>query len=67
MNSNGSDLHQITGDGVDATFGLPFSWSLPGEKIVYTRYQSTDWTMNNGVLWMIDVISGTQTQLTFNP
>ncbi len=66
MNINGSDFYQLTSDGVDVDYGLPFSWSPEGKKIVYTQYQSTDWTMNNGVLWMIDVDSGTETQLTFN-
>lgn len=67
MNSNGSDLHQVTNKGVDADFGIPFTWSLAGDKIVYTRYQSTDWTMNNGVLWLLDIQSGMETPLTFNP
>jgi len=66
MNINGSDFYQLTSDGVDVAYGLPFSWSPEGKKIVYTQYQSTDWTMNNSVLWMIDVDSGTETQLTFN-
>jgi len=67
MNINDGDFYQLTSDGVDVVYGLPFSWSPEGKKIVYTKYRSTDWTMNNGVLWMIDVDSGTETQLTFNP
>ena len=66
MDSIGSNLLQLTTTGVDATFGLPFSWSPIGDKIIYTRYQS-DWTMKNGVLWMIDVNAKTETQFTFNP
>jgi TolB protein len=67
MNSNGSNLHQITANGVDGNFGISFSWSPTGEQIVYTHYQTTDWTMNNGVFWMMNLISGNKTQFTFNP
>jgi len=62
-----NNLQQLTIHGVDVDFGLPFSWSPDGNKIVYTRYQSTDWTMKNGVLWLIDINTKTETQLTFNP
>lgn len=67
MDSTGSNLRQLTTTGVDVDFGLPFSWSPVGDKIIYTRYQSTDWTMKNGVLWMIDVNARAETQFTFNP
>jgi Tol biopolymer transport system component len=67
MNSDGTNPEQLTHDGVSDPFGLPFSWSPTGDKIVYTHYRTTDWTMNNGVLWVIDFNAKTQTQLTFNP
>ncbi len=67
MDSTGSNLQQLTSHDVDATFGVPFSWSPSGDKIVYTYYRSDDWTMNNGVLWMLDLRSRTATQFTFNP
>ena len=67
MDATGNNRRQLTTKGVDETFGLPFSWSPAGDKIVYTRYQSTDWTMANGVLWMIDVASKTERQFTSNP
>ncbi|MDP1677344.1 MAG: DPP IV N-terminal domain-containing protein [Bacteroidota bacterium] len=67
MDSTGSNLLQLTTTGVDVDFGLPFSWSPVGDKIIYTRYQSTDWTMKNGVLWTIDVNSKIEKQFTFNP
>jgi TolB protein len=67
MVTDGSSLQQVTSNGVDADMGIPFSWSPIGEKLVYTRYRPDDWTMNNGVLWMMDIISGDNTQLSFNP
>ncbi len=62
MDTTGNNQYQLTFHGADDAF----SWMPSGDKIVYTRYQSTDWTMNNGVLWMIDINSKTETQFTFN-
>lgn len=66
MMSNGTNPKQLTQDGVDATFGLPFSWSPCGERIVYTHYRD-DWTYTNGVLWIVNVSTLEKKQLTFNP
>jgi TolB protein len=66
MNSDGSNLSQLTSTGVDATFGLPISWSPNGSSIVYTDYRSNDWTYNNGTLWILDPVTGGKRQLTFN-
>jgi hypothetical protein len=65
--SLGNNQQQLTTSGVDVSFGLPFSWSPNGDKIIYTRYRSTNWTMKNGVLWLIDVNSRTEIQFAFNP
>ena len=67
MNSDGSNKSQLTSTGVDATFGLPFSWSPDGSSIVYTDYRSNDWTYDNGTLWVLDPSAGGKRQLTFNP
>lgn len=67
IDSTGNNQQQLTTSEVDVSFGLPFSWSPDGSKIIYTRYQSTDWTMKNGVLWMIDISTKKETRLTFNP
>ncbi|MCL6098870.1 MAG: DPP IV N-terminal domain-containing protein [Bacteroidetes bacterium] len=67
MDSVGNNKQQLTISGVDVSFGLPFSWSPDGSKIIYTRYQSNDWTMKNGVLWMVDMNNKTETQFTYNP
>jgi len=60
MNCDGTGVRQLTQNG-----GLHPSWSPDGSKIVYARH---DWTINtpeNGVLWVIDMTTGTESQLTF--
>lgn len=66
MDETGSNLRQMTNSGVDAAFGLPFSWSPDGEKLVYTHYNSNNWSYNNGVLWILNISTGAEYQLTFN-
>lgn len=66
MDSTGGNLRQLSTQGVDVDFGLPFSWSLDGSSIVYTDYRSNDWTYNNGILWILKPIMGEKKQLTFN-
>ncbi len=66
MDTTGTHLRQLTTAGVDATFGLPFSWSPDGSSIVYTDYRSDDWGYDNGTLWILDVNTGEKRQLTFN-
>ncbi len=43
-----------------------FSWSPDGSRIVYTQHNYNDWSYNNGVIWIIDVNTGNEFQLTFN-
>ena len=43
-----------------------FSWSPDGDKIVYTQHNYSKWNYNNGVLWVIDINTGTEKQLTYN-
>jgi Tol biopolymer transport system component len=60
MNSDGTEVRQLTQNG-----GRHPSWSPDGSKIVYVRH---DWTVNtpeNGVLWVIDMTTGIESQLTF--
>lgn len=66
INTTGDDLRQLTANNVDVDFGLPFSWSPDGEKIVYTQYNANDWSYDNGVLWIINVSNSAEYQLTFN-
>lgn len=67
MDADGTNQRQLTTHGVGSFFGAPFSWSPIGNKIVYNHYQANDWTMYNGVLWLLDVSTGIATQLSFNP
>ena len=60
MNSDGTGARQLTQNG-----GLSPSWSPDGSKIVYVRYKWTINTPENGVLWVIDMTTGTESQLTF--
>lgn len=60
MNSDGTGVRQLTQGG-----GRHPSWSPDESKIVYTRYDATVNTEKNGVLWVIDMTTGTESQLTF--
>jgi Tol biopolymer transport system component len=60
MNADGTEARQFTRNP-----GHYPSWSPDGSKIVYIRQ---DWYINtpeNGVLWVLDVASGEESQLTF--
>jgi Tol biopolymer transport system component len=59
MDANGSDARQLTRHG-----GSNPSWSPDGTSVVFSR---ENWRTNdpgNGVLWVVDVETGTETQLT---
>lgn len=66
MDTSGSNQHQLTTQGIDVSFGLPFSWSPDGTRIVYAVYRSNDWGYENGVLWTLNLNTGEKKQLTFN-
>lgn len=66
MDTVGSNLRQISSQGVDVSFGSPFSWSPDGKKIVYTVYRPDNWGNENGVIWVFDFVTGEKTQITFN-
>jgi Tol biopolymer transport system component len=59
MKADGTGARQITTQG-----GYHPSWSPDGTKIVFTRENWVCNTPENGVLWMIDVRTGVETQLT---
>ena len=62
MSSDATSIVQLTHEGVNQDL---FSWKPTGNEVVYTRYTSRyDYT--NGTLWIVDVLTGEQRQLTFN-
>jgi Tol biopolymer transport system component len=66
MDTTGTNQQQLTTQGVDVSFGLPFSWSPDGTSIVYTVYRADNWGYANGVLWVVDITTAIKRQLTFN-
>jgi TolB protein len=66
MNSDGNNPRQLTTEGVDVTYGLPFSWNPDGIAIAYTYYRGDERTNKNGTIWIIQVDTGEKRQLTFN-
>ncbi len=67
MNADGSGKHQLTTEGVETGSGVSFSWNPTGNFIVYTKYRFDSWPPQNGTLWIININTGQQQQLTFNP
>jgi Tol biopolymer transport system component len=63
MNSDGSGPRQLTSYGT-AEF---FSWSPDGRRIAYVRFNDAFTSEINGTIWLIDVTTGEDKQLTFNP
>ena len=59
MAANGAGARQLTKCG-----GYHPSWSPDGTRIVYTRENAVCDTPENGVLWVVDVRTGIETQLT---
>lgn len=54
VDATGKNSRAITTEGVLNRF----YWSPDSMKILFVRYQSTDWTVENGSLWTVDVVSG---------
>jgi len=66
MNSDGSNQTQLTAEGISA-IDVPFTWSPTGDIIVYTKYRFDQFPDQNGTLWLLNVSTGQDQQLTFNP
>lgn len=65
MDTTGTNQRQLTAEGVEVNDDI-FSWSPDGKKIVYTQHNYNKWNYDNGVLWIIDINTGAEYQLTFN-
>jgi Tol biopolymer transport system component len=66
MNSDGSDQTQLTTEGISAS-DVPFTWSPAGNIIVYIKFRYDQFTAQTGTLWLLNVNTGQEQQLTFNP
>ncbi len=62
MNGDGTNIRQLTTEGA----GQMFAWNNGGDEIVFLSFRYTDYTISNGVFWMINVGTGEKRQLTFN-
>jgi len=67
MDSTGSNLQQLTYNGMSDNSGVTFSWDSTGKFIVFTKYRFDKWPPQNGTLWIININTGQQCKLTFNP
>jgi Tol biopolymer transport system component len=62
MDSDGQNARRLTQTGV-----LAFaSWNPTGEEIVYVRFSQHDSSLENGTIWIVNVVSGDARQVTFN-
>ncbi len=67
MDSSGNHIKQLTSNGVASSWsGIPFSMSPDDRYVVYTRYDWNDWSYVTGTLWIYDLKTGANHQLTFN-
>ena len=53
--------------GTTSIAGAHPSWSPDGSKVVYTRENTQSDAPEDGVLWVVDVVTGDGYQLTFKP
>jgi Tol biopolymer transport system component len=63
-NANGTGARQLTHGGAGPG---RLAWSPDGTRIVYLRLRPLENTYSNGVLWIINVDTGQEQQLTFTP
>ncbi len=66
MSADGKNSHQLTVSGVESDAGVSFSWDPSGQFLVYSKYRFDQWKPQNGTLWVLDVNTGNERQLTFN-
>ena len=61
INSHGTNLRQLSTEG-----GISPAWSPDGKKIVYVRYNWTEYSSKQGQLWIMDADGSNKRQLTFD-
>lgn len=71
MNADGSELRQLSHKerGIqDQDGGIldNISWSPDGFEIIFTHHNYHDWNTETGTLWIIDVNTGKERQLTYH-
>lgn len=59
VEADGTGLRRLTSEGTSTRF----CWSPDSEHILYVNYKASDFTQNNGSLWMINVHSGEKGRL----
>ena len=62
MNADGSNARTLTSGGVQDFY----SWGPNGREIVYVRYNYADTSLTNGTIWIVDVTTGVERQVTYN-
>jgi Tol biopolymer transport system component len=62
INTDGTNLRMATPDMV----ANGFAWSPDGRKIAYVRFNLNDFSLTNGTVWTVDVVTGELQQLTYN-
>ncbi|MCI0707853.1 MAG: DPP IV N-terminal domain-containing protein, partial [Ignavibacteriae bacterium] len=67
MDSSGTNIAQLTTEGIDGAFGRPLCWSPSGGQIVYSQYRPDNWGYQNGVLWVINPLTSEKRQLDLPP
>lgn len=63
MNRDGSQPRRLTTESVTPAF----DWSPDGTQIAYTRFADADTSYVNGTLWLVNVATMQERQLTVNP
>ena len=65
VSTESGKLTRVTCDGV-YSWWRNYSWSPDSRMIVYVKHTFLDFSKQNGTLWIVDVNTGIEKQLTFN-
>jgi Tol biopolymer transport system component len=59
IDQNGANPRPVTTEGTLNRF----YWSPDARQIVFVSYRTTDWSTENGSLWLVDVSSGARRRI----